>query len=218
MIYLQEHSLFLHIPRTSGCSLYEAVMRYGKMDDLPLIASGGAVAAFHRHSRAKMLQSIIPEFHEPWFRRFTIVRNPWRLIESNYRFFQALALKLNAQSGQTVGNCKTRFFDYVGQVSLLSFSEFVTTQHGFLIPGGGFYQYFCMDEGRDLRVYPYRFEQIDQCWSELCDLLKLDCLPPRPHVNAASYSAQLNWDASAIAFVRCFCLDDIQRFGYPDKP
>lgn len=42
-----------------------------------------------RHARAIELRELVPEFFEPWFNKFTIVRNLWRLIESNYHFFQA---------------------------------------------------------------------------------------------------------------------------------
>lgn len=144
----QQSAIFIHIPKTAGTSLYEAL----GMDILP-----------YTHIPARVLARLYPEEFEASY-RFTFVRDPWDRMVSTYEFLR----------GGTVWDEQKRWArEYIGD---RSFGEFVrrlkhdrmlraaVLSYEFFFPQ----TYFLTDETGRLSVDEiFRFEEIDSAFAQL---------------------------------------------------
>jgi hypothetical protein len=212
MIHIPGHSLFVHIPKTSGMSLSVLAQRnrYGWEDGAPNIVLGEMSQCMRRHSTALELRNEIPEFFS--IQKWTIIRNPWRIFESAYRFFCGRAEAMRAGHSRWKG---TAFQREVETLLADEFPGFVQTAYGYMTQGG-FFSHWCTDwNGADWGIEVLKYEQLD--WPRICDLLMVPHNAPRPLYNA-SEPQRCEWTKEAIDIVRCRCWDDFSRFGYDDVP
>jgi hypothetical protein len=214
MIYCAERFVLLHLPRTSGTSIAAAYLRHCDPASASLIALGPqSTAGFERHERAAVLAPSIPEWHRPWFRRVAVVRNPWRVAESHYRYFAAQRTAWSRPPSDRPASHPHH--EFLETTRHQTFSEFVVTHFADL--GGGFWRHYCTDDGSDLGVEAFRYEDLDVRWAELLDLLGLPPSVPRSLANAAP-PATLAWTDTAVLTFASQVADDLSRFGYPASP
>lgn len=212
MIYYQGRSLFIHIPRTSGISLSKAVLNQANPEATGVnVILGYRSSGLWRHSTANQLRKALPDWHD--LTRFTIVRNPWRIVESTYRNLHRAALRMESGELWTTDSLKA----WVDEACEKPFGEFVVWHYGFL--SRGFYDHWGLewDTHNDLGVKAFRFEDLDRHWPEICDLMQLPENTVRPHENAAE-PAEMDWTAKSVAFIRSRCEHDFVMFDYPRHP
>lgn len=180
MIHVPGKLIFIHIPRTGGTSIREAVKQAfpNAIENLAL-----------KHCTAWNLRWDIPLVEWEQCVRFTVIRNPYETIESDWRFWHA-AGKLYP----------TSFFgsDELGRRKLIRVvsSDFPTyVRNEWLgryspLMAGGFRRTYCYGpSGEDIGVEVLRFEKLNEDWNKLCERLdikvplqKLNSMPREPVV------------------------------------
>lgn len=221
MIYLPRRALFIHIPRTSGISLAATVMRHcdTSQDYAPLICLSGYSCSIHRHITANELRTRIKDFAHPKLKKFAIIRNPWRLAESNYRYFvdfnsrvrQGKVDWIPADSPRTV-------FD---RWASLPFDQFIL-QHFTYLNSGGFWNHWCCFGRAECGVKPVKYEELDnpQVWNKVCGWLRIGngADVTRVRCNGVKEYIPTPWTNKTIRFIRDRCENDFKRFGYDKSP
>lgn len=214
MIYYENRSLFIHIPRTSGLSVAKAVLTQEDPELSVNVVLGRGPEPFRRHSQAHVLQTALPDWNSPWLKKFTVIRNPWRICESTYRQFRLVQRRL--EEGE-MGWMDPELQKAVTEEAKQSFETFVFSHFEYLRKG--FFAHWALewDTYRDLGVEAVRFEELDQRWPRICKWLQLPETTPRPWVNAGVPSATA-WTEPMQNFLRERCQLDFELFGYPRHP
>ena len=210
MIYYENRSLFIHIPRTSGISICQAVLSQCCPHDTGLnVVLGHGIGRFHRHIQAHNLAGILRDWQI--LEKYAVVRNPWRICESFYRH----VLQQHRDVDRIWASSQHRQF--LTKASEMEFSQFVVWHFEFL--RRGFFHHWCCSWETDspLDVMAFRFEQLDDDWPKICRLLLIPQDTPRPRENA-SPRMELTWSEEAIAFIRDRCSLDFELFDYPEHP
>lgn len=199
MIYFKSKALFIHIPRTSGVAITQAVMHNYRAlrDEAPLIVAGSSIGGITRHATGYALKVLVSDFH--CIEKVAVIRNPWRMCESTYRYF--------------------KLYPDVYKWAHMEFGEFVLQHYQFL-NCGGFWKHWCHDweNGLEYGVRPFRFEDLDDptIWGELCRILQIPDAK-REQFNAGE-DIPVEWNDASVDFIRRVCEFDFLRFGYPDVP
>ena len=196
MIYIPERFLFIHIPRTSGINLCRSVLLCSPEPDPHVnivMASYCSSSVWWRHSQASLLKPTLSEWDSEHFQKVTIIRNPWEIVESSWRYLVRRGLQPS-----------------------LSFSEWVLQHFSYL--RHGFYDHWCCDwiTGDDLGVDVLRFETLYQSWSTIGRMLEIPISPKVAHNSGGDMD--LHWTPQAVEFIGSRCQGDFARFGYPDRP
>ena len=215
MIYYEHRSVFIHIPRTSGLSVSKAVLaqKNPELSGVNVILGHG-LGPFWRHVQAHVLQTALPEWELSELKKFTIVRNPWRICESTYRYFRR-------KHQQILGGAAEWFDSEIQDTSKRcaesSFEEFILSHFQYLRKG--FFAHWGLewDTFRDLGVVAFQFEELDGNWPRVCELLQLPRATPRPWENGTVPRKTL-WTDRAVGFIRQRCALDFELFGYPRHP
>lgn len=215
MIYYEHRSLFIHIPRTSGVSVARAVLTQKDPEATGVnVVLGHGLGPYWRHAAAHVLREAVPEWDSPDLRKFTIVRNPWRICESTYRQFR--------RKQEQIADGLCTWFDpeikeRVARHAESSFEEFVLSHFDYLRQG--FFAHWALEWGtfEELGVRPFRFEELGRDWPEVCDLLQLPRSTARPWDNAAA-PCETVWTDQAVEFIHRRCRFDFEMFGYPEQP
>jgi len=214
MLYLENEFLFLHIPRTSGISLCNTFIRnYPEEIHQLNLCMGRLTHELWRHSRAYLLQDLIDEWGT--LRKFTIVRNPWRLIESNWNYF----LHVLANQKHTFCYLRERgAVEEIQRITAQDFNYFVQTHYKFLIKG--FYHFWCLHPGTDadLGVQAFKYEELDEQWPNLCGLMQLPEDTERIRMNGTPLQFDEIWSADSIDYIQEKCRHDFELFDYPREP
>lgn len=211
MIYYKDRAVFVHIPRTSGISLSYAVLNQRSPHEAGLNVVLGELSPFRRHVTANDLQNILADWDE--IQKITFVRNPWRICESHYRHFCERHYQHSVNGQWTT----SKFHKFAAQVSEMPFEEFVPWHFKYLKKG--FYDHWAQDwkTNQALGVRAFRFENLDEVWPEVCEIMRLPRDIPRPKENGAP-RAKLEWSDEAIAFIQERCELDFELFDYPRCP
>lgn len=203
--------IFVHVPKTGGTSLAQALETRAKKDDILI---GDTEKAKRRRTRLKGLHAsgriwkhstladvqglVSAEDLASWF-CFTLVRNPWDRMASYYHWLQHQS------------------FDHpdVALSKNLSFAEFLRAPrivHAFTTNHAA--SYMTTPDGKEhagLYIRLEHFQQdVEPLWSHLGFRLDL------PHLNRSDREKdyrKLYSDADAEQ-LRRLCFRDIQRFGY----
>ncbi len=85
MISHSKKFIFIHIPKSGGTSVSYSLRKYGKF----LQGEENYNSIYFKHAKAANIRKeLCPEFDQ--YYKFTIVRNPWDWVVSNYRFNRGL--------------------------------------------------------------------------------------------------------------------------------
>jgi hypothetical protein len=87
MVSHSRRFIFLHIPKTGGTSVSKALSRYG----VALQGPKNCDSVYFKHAYARDLKRMLGDEYDRYF-KFTIVRNPWDWVASNYAFNRGLHL------------------------------------------------------------------------------------------------------------------------------
>jgi hypothetical protein len=215
MIYYEYRSLFIHIPRTSGLSVAKAVLSQKDPEHSGVnVILGHGLGPFWRHAPAQFLKDALPEWASPRLKKFTIIRNPWRICESTFRQFRwkfhqvtsGACSWFDVETNRTLKRCST-----------CPFADFVLSHFQYL--RRGFFAHWGLEWGsyRDLGVEAFRFEELERYWPRLCKWMQLPVGTPRPWENAAP-PVETVWTEPAMEFIQERCELDFDLFGYPRHP
>jgi chondroitin 4-sulfotransferase 11 len=82
-------TIFVHIPKTAGTSIYSAIELPYEYNARALMTMGKVTPCHHHLTPIQIKNLILPEVWNTFY-KFTIVRNPYDRIVSDYRFLQPL--------------------------------------------------------------------------------------------------------------------------------
>lgn len=181
------HFLFIHIYKTGGSSIREALAPYCQ-EDFSKDRPGG------EHLKGIDVKKIIgPEKYDRCF-KFCFVRNPWDLLVSFYFYIR-----------------QDPNHEYTQHVRGLSFEEYVVFQ----LNTNRFIQkeWLCDGAGRKIVDFIGRFERLQDDFDEVCRRIgvraTLPWIVPTKHEPYPHY-----YDDRTAALVESWFQEDIQEFGY----
>ena len=202
--------LFIHIPKTAGTSIEEALFDY--QDFNYLNEPHPIVAQYRTYLTSELYDSLF---------KFSFVRNPWALQVSTYKYYV-----VNNDIDMTFDEyIKWKFTgypkDYEDRVRNPEDSQLLVAYHMNRLPQ----TYFLMDEYGEIQMdYIGSLENIDEDFKELCNHLKLSDEVYLPHSNKSDYGRKTFMDYytdETINIVRDRFSMDIKIYGYEynlDRP
>jgi hypothetical protein len=130
---------------------------------------------------------------------FTIIRNPWCIFESHWRWVQRFRGTLGV-----VGPADVQYG--LDAESAMTFSESVVNciKYNTLASDGGFHSRYC-----DSETIVFRYE--DAPWREISKLVGCELQVGRENEGTGDAPA---WDGWCAELVASYCRDDITRYGY----
>ncbi|MQF98171.1 MAG: hypothetical protein FI729_01375 [SAR202 cluster bacterium] len=171
MIYLPERAVFIHIPRTGGNSIKNAIASVCIGKDIPAVVSTMPtyIKEFDRvqgHQTASVLKGYIREWNDIY--RFAVHRPIEDRFESMNNFIKMIKARPNHQVPEQLK-------DFMAIEDHLSYFKKEWSGHTTQFFTQGLY-------GEDLGVEVYNYEDLPDRWHEICDKCKI----PRcdlPHLN-----------------------------------
>ncbi|MDC0297118.1 hypothetical protein OAK92_00950 [Crocinitomicaceae bacterium] len=177
MIYLPKRALFVHIPRTAGNSISNAIASacVGRGFDIMVCNNPNEFKenwshTFHTHSRAFRLKNSISEWNKIF--KFAIFRGEKERLDS------AMQLVRRDIEGEAYKNpcCNPEWFKVLtdGSVREKFYNDTKLQDFDFFTKSE--------DGKEDLGVVAFPFEELSDRWYEICD----NCQIPRcelPHLN-----------------------------------
>lgn len=176
MIYLPKRAVFIHIPRTGGHSIKNAIAKSCIGQNIPIVVSTipTFIKQFERvqiHQTASTLRGYIREWNDIY--RFAVHRPMQERMQSIFKWVEHLKKEGFHEQEYVSDEIK----EFVGRDD---YKEWITENwksHTTQFFTEGVY-------GEDLGVEVYNFEDLPQRWDEICD----KCNIPRcelPHLNTA---------------------------------
>jgi hypothetical protein len=194
--------VFVHIPRTAGTSVETALAPYAR-GEIDFTAHQNTVLD-HKHATAAELRELVGA--ATWRRYFTfsIVRDPWARMHSDYYFFRDVAPQLrrgfNPMELHLTDMAAVHTFDgwlhaCADQLDI-SQSNYLTDAHGALLVD-----------------HVARFEDITEDFARICQRLGVDAA--LPCANRTRHGDHRHaYTPPGAALVARYAADDIARFGY----
>ena len=197
------HFVFVHVPKTGGDSISEALRPYSAID----YSTGRK-----KHWSARTIRNSFfsEDSNHRWgdYFSFGVVRNPWEQVHSDYHFCRSHPVPAG-----DVGSWRNK----VIRCKQISFAQFVVDvcgQHG-RVGSGLFRSYLANRDGQQMVDFVMRHERLDADFSELCRCLKLPSLKlPRVNVTPARQHYRDDYDDRSRFLVGRKFADDIKRFNY----
>lgn len=190
--------IFIHVPKTGGTSLGEALSPY--CCSLRAVARPNVRLNRDKHIDARELCAIIkPQIWSDYY-KFTIVRNPWELMLSHYMFFRT---KSKSKLGQLARK--------------LSLSQYITWYFTENTTGKFNYGFdlFCTNSDKTLALNAvYRLEDIDTWYSGLCTALSIPEVPLKTKNTTRHKHYREYYNSESRRLVEKAFLPWLSRFSY----
>ena len=208
MIYNLDHNfLFVHIPRTGGMSISRALYASLPESYVNLVE--------WRHRYGMEIQYMEDLYHcFPDMYKFTVIRNPWEIIESDYNLVMR---DIQQPSFKRVMTSQDRWTQRLKRVREYSgFVEFVAREYlGGLSPvlEGGFYKTWCCKiNGEDLGFQYILFNNLNSNWPQICKDINIPVCNLPCENNADTKKCP--WSIRARDAIGDLCKNDIEKFGF----
>lgn len=208
--------IFVHIPKTGGSALAQALAAVAGPEDL-LIDDGPAARArkpalrrrlrqvsprgrVWKHSRLADIEGLVPRADFARFCVVTILRNPWERLASYYHWLRVQ----DFAHPHVVLSRRVGFAGFLADPGVAA--SFRASPAASYIRDGA---------GIEHCAFWLRQERLTEDACRLADMLCVD-LPPLEHVNASARPADWRraYTPEAMAQVAAICAEDIARFGY----
>jgi len=196
MISYRKRFIFLHIPKTAGCSIMKALEQY---KDTPEFAVGHPYLWEYDHVDQPTSN----------FYKFTCVRNPFDRLVSCFHYMQKGGCnKFDEQFRDRFSLHKQDFYSFVrNTLPVILENKDLRPRH--FKPQSEYY-----DTGIDRVI---RFEQLQSDFDLVCDDIKI----PRVvlgHVNSSKHDAYSTYyDRQTMNIVSETYAQDFERFGYDNQ-
>ncbi|MCB9743975.1 MAG: sulfotransferase family 2 domain-containing protein [Alphaproteobacteria bacterium] len=201
MISDQLRFVFVHLPRTGGTSVETALAPWSR-DPVGYAAEGNTVLP-HKHASAAELQALLGEAWSSYL-RFTVVRDPWARMLSDYHFFRETGPKLLARF-------TPRERALTADALALDFDAWLARNAETLRPCQ--LEALTDAEGELLVNRVLRLERLSADFAALC--AELGVRVPLPRKNASRRPpVALAYSPESAALIAELCRPDIERFGY----
>jgi len=189
--FYQMNCIFVHIPKTAGTSIGEAIFGTGNTG----------------HWKAKDYQWLNPQLFKKSF-KFCIVRNPWERALSAYHYLK--------NGGNTTSD---RYWKEENLGGINSFDEFIKEKlnqdsiykWGHFIPQTDF---ILLEDESNQMDYVGRYENLDKDFKEICE--KLDIKRELPHQNKSKKPKDYrsSYTENSKRIIEELYKDDITLLGY----
>lgn len=212
MIYAPSRFLFIHQPRTSGVSFTQSVASDVNNFRDGYICLSHYPSVLRRHARACELVQVLPTWDGIF--KFSIVRNPWEVVESTYAFFRRASTAKEASYALPQALMETQ------RAAVMDFASFTVQHFSYLQAGQGHWHHWCaMPDGRQLGVTPVLYEEVSGNWDWLCGMCQISCVRDRQNEARSGAGDVFHWTHELDAFVCSRFADDISRFCFarPDS-
>ncbi len=202
MISDEKRFVFVHIPRTAGTSIETALAPYAR-EPVGYTVGGNTVLA-HKHATAAELRGLVGDAFWASAFTFSIVRDPWARMYSDYNFFHDVGPRLLDE-----------FSDLERWLTALALSEPFTR---WLRTGADRLDiaqssYLTDADGALLVDFVGRFETLGGDFEAICRSVGVE--RALPHVNGTRRrDFRAAYDADSVALVGRYAAADIDRFGY----
>ena len=201
MISDSHRFVFVHIPRTGGTSVETALAQFSR-DPVHFVARGNTVFPY-KHDSA---QALAGRLGADWGRylRFSIVRDPWARMLSEYKFFRETGpllydgfspLERALTDAARAYDLERWLFTFADELSMAQ-TAYLTDAQGELMV-----EHVC------------RTERLAEDFAAIC--ARLGIRVALPHVNRTEPSRLWSsFTPAAAALVAERCGEDLRRFGY----
>jgi hypothetical protein len=214
LLSLKYNFLFVHIAKTGGTSIRDALWRYKWTDPyrvpqflcsrLSALTGHKIGAKFPRHAKLIAAQEMLPrEVFERLF-KFAFVRNPWDLQVSSYHHIRRERPRLITHVDSFEAFLRWKFDparppQYHADMSTELQTDYLIDLHG-----------------QDLTDFIGRYEFLAEDFEQACRLIGIRC-PDLPHARRAADRGKDYrgyYDEATARLVADHYRSDIERFGY----
>jgi len=201
MISDSHRFVFVHIPRTAGTSVETALASYARTR-VTFTAHECTVLA-DKHASARELAAIVGASW-PSYRSFSIVRDPWERMLSDYHFFLAAGPLLYPEFSPR----ERRLTDEAAEHG---FDDWLHRNADHLAMSQT--DYLTDESGRCIVEHILRFEALAEDFARITSLLGISC--DLPCLNRTEHpSPREAYSAAGVELVRRRCAADLRSFGY----
>ena len=228
MVVLHKPGLiYIHIPKCGGTSVAEALAE--SAHDAPFslgnisghVNDGDRQPPFKKHMTALECREVFEVLSWPWeaYYKFAIIRNPWKILHSDYYYCQASYQKIREVKDGWPGWLAQRYEHFVKkceQAHSLSFPEFCHWLYSNPMDVKSFTETYCQDKsGSDLVDFIGRQESLEQDFHHVCNAVGITC-PTLPWINTSTNQRdyRVDYTEDLRKFVGNLFEYDIKRFHY----
>jgi len=190
--------VFIHIPKTAGGSVRQALMR---------TANGKKPSGIYQHASATTIRDLDKNRFNKYF-SFTIVRNPWARMWSIYKF----NLERKGKGHMDVGNS---FEDF-----LMNKKRTHNWAKTFINPNTPLQRrpqtdWILDEDGKCIVDYIGKFETLKKSLKEICSKINIP-VPPlvKTHKTSDNIPYTRAYSQKGIDFIANHFKTDIEQFGY----
>lgn len=164
MISNKRKFIFVHIPKTAGTSISEAIRDIPGCNS-PRVSElfeprSSRVWRFRKHEKATGYRAILGDKLFDQYYSFAVVRNPWDMMVSSYHWWVQKAIKFDAFKA-----------DMNQGLAFSSFTNFIQSEYGSAMINefrGNILDWISDDWGRIIVNKVCKFETLNQDWQQVC--------------------------------------------------
>ena len=193
---------FIHIPRTAGVSITRTLREACLESDI--------YYHHNRHITAQSLKTSLMRNQEKTWNslfKFAIIRSPFDIIESDYCLTLLQLNKMNRNINELWTRRLLRMKNEPGFKSFV-LREILGPFSG--IQQGGYWRTWCTNNGIDLGVEPFYYDDLQNGWLEICKRIGVETELLRLNSSERVHCA---WTPDLIDKVSIRCKDDLD-FGF----